>query len=102
YTIDKLRHAYLSLCYLLEVDSISKEQWQDLLNKAIDIQEYVCQQVYISRKKDYENIYRRNTYRNEEEMIASVGLLEDNSFIKQVREETALFKQEIENLSQRL
>lgn len=102
YTIDKLRHAYLSLCYLLEVDSLSKEQWQDLLDKAIDIQEYVCQQVYISRKKDYENIYRRNTYRNEEEMIASVGLLEDNSFIKQVREETALFKQEIENLSQRL
>lgn len=102
YTIDKLRHAYLSLCYLLEVESISKGQWQMLLDKAISIQQYVCDQVYISRKKDYDNIYRRSTYRNEEEMIASVGLLEDNSFIKQVKDETAIFEEEIKTLSQRI
>lgn len=102
YTIDKLRHAYLSLCYLLEVDEISKQQWQDLLDKAIGIQQYVCDQVYISRKKDYDNIYRRCTYRNEEEMIASVGLLEENSFIKQVKEETSVFNTEIEALKHRL
>ena len=35
-------------------------------------------------------MYRRCTYRNEEEMIASVGLLEENSFIKQVKEAVSI------------
>lgn len=102
YTIDKLRHAYLSLCYLLETDAISHKQWKELIDRVIAIQHYVCQQVYITRKKDYDNIYRRATYRNEEEMLAAIGPLEDNSFIRQVKEETAVFEDEIRALETRL
>ncbi len=101
YRFDKLHHAYLSLCYLLEVDpqtGLSEEQWTDMLNRVQDIQQFVCDQVYLSRKKDYENIYRKATYRNEAEMIAAIGPLEENSFIKQVRHETEQFKSEIGEL----
>jgi hypothetical protein len=102
YNIDKLRHAYQSLCYLLETETISNELWRDVLKRAVDIQQYICDQVYLTRKKDYDNIYRKQTYRNNEEMIAAIGPLEDNSFIKQVRNETSEFNSKIDELYKRL
>lgn len=49
----------------------------------------MCEQVYLSRKKDYDNIYRQATYRNAEEMQAALGTIEDNSFVQQTRVQTA-------------
>lgn len=49
---------------------------------------YVCEQVYKSRKKDYENVIRNSTFRNLEERDAVNGKLDDNSFVKQIRKET--------------
>jgi hypothetical protein len=98
YEKDKLRHAYLSLCYLHETDTISDEQWKTILKEAVEIQQFVCDQVYISRKKDYENIFRKATYRNEEEMLAALGPLEENDFIRQVKDETNVFDEEIKSL----
>ena len=46
------------------------------------IQQYICEQVYLSRKKDYDNIYRQATYRNQAEMEAAIGTIEDNSFVQ--------------------
>ena len=37
---------------------------------------------------DYENPFRRATYRNEDEMTAAIGRVEDNSFVKQVASDT--------------
>ena len=102
YGTDKLRHAYQSLCYLLETETITNEMWNDVLKRAIGIQQYICDQVYLTRKKDYDNIYRKQTYRNNEEMIAAIGPLEENSFIKQVRGETEDFNAKIEELYKRL
>ena len=75
--------------------------WRDVLKRAVDIQKYICDQVYLSRKKDYDNIYRRQTYRNSEEMIAAIGPLEENSFIQQVRAETEQFNTNIEQMYNR-
>ncbi|MBQ4230487.1 MAG: DUF4954 family protein, partial [Salinivirgaceae bacterium] len=102
YGTDKLRHAYQSLCYLLETETITNEMWSDVLKRAIGIQQYICDQVYQTRKKDYDNIYRKQTYRNDEEMIAAIGPLEENSFIKQVRGETDDFNNKIEQLTKLL
>lgn len=101
YDMDKFRHAYQSLCYLLETETITDEMWREVLKKAIDIQQYICDQVYESRKKDYDNQYRKNTYRNNEEMIAAIGPLEENSFILQVRKETEAFNSQISELYNR-
>ena len=91
YQQEKLRHSYLSLLYLLQANEISHEAWNATLDKAVEIQQYICNQVYESRKKDYENPYRNATFRNEEEKIAVIGSIENNSFVKQIKEETEKF-----------
>lgn len=89
YPMDKLRHAYKAMCEVLAVDKLDADGWKRAIAEEIRIQNYICTQVFESRKKDYLNAWRRATYRNEAEMLASVGPIEDNSFIKQVRSETS-------------
>jgi hypothetical protein len=95
YTTDKQKHAYASLLELMEIHSLTPDLWKKALNKAIGIQQYVCDQVYISRKKDYDNPYRQATFRNDEEMRAAIGTIDDNSFIVQVRKETVDYKKTV-------
>ncbi len=89
YPVDKLRHAYLSLRFVLHTKKITPKMWEEVLEREKKNQNYIAEQVYASRLKDYENPFRRATYRNEEEMIAAIGTIEDNSFVKQMREESA-------------
>ena len=98
YDSDKQSHAYLLLCCLLGVEKISYFQWIEVLNKAMDVQDYINNQVYISRKKDYDNPFRKCTYRNDDEMIAAIGTIDENKFIVQIKDETKLFKQQVEEL----
>jgi len=101
YTLEKQRHAFATLCLILGKDSITGDDWLAALDKALEIQEYICQQVYITRKKDFDNPFRRATFRNTEEMTAAIGTIEDNSFVKQVRSETEDFKQTVDQLKKR-
>lgn len=91
YQQEKLRHSYLSLLYLLQTDHLSHEAWNDIVDKSIAIQQYICDQVYETRKKDYDNPFRNATFRNEEEKEAAIGTLDGTSFIKQIRRETEDF-----------
>ena len=102
YPLDKLRHAYLSLCYVLKVDSIGASDWQKAIDAEISIQKYINSEVRRTRQKDYENEFRRATYRNEEEMTAAVGTLDGNSFVRQIKEETAQNLDRLENLRSRI
>ncbi len=98
YPKDKMKHACLSLYFLMQTKDINDEMFCELLKKAIDIQNYICEQVYLSRKKDYDNKIRNSIFRNEDEKIAVVGVLDDNSFVKQIRKETEEFKSRIEKV----
>lgn len=100
YPLEKQRHAFAVLKELYD-GRLEKEQWQDALARSVKVQEFVCYQVYQSRQKDFENPFRRATYRNEAEMLAALGTIEDNSFVKQVRAETEEFKQLVEAVAQR-
>ena len=93
YQHEKLHHAYFSLMFLYkdETDVLSKEMWHENLDKAVRIQHFICDQVYESRKKDYENEFRNATFRNETEKLAVIGSIEDVSFVKQIRKETEAF-----------
>ena len=68
-------------------------QFADLLKQGaiICIQHFICDQVYESRKKDYDNEFRNATFRNEAEKLAVVGKIDDVSFVKQIRQETEDF-----------
>jgi hypothetical protein len=101
YPLEKQKHAFATLCAILETDMPTKEQWITALDKAVEIQEYVRDQVYVSRKKDFDNPFRQATYRNIAEMDAAIGTIEDNSFINQVREETEDFKKLVDDIKNR-
>jgi hypothetical protein len=92
YPFEKQKHAFAALCEILRTDNLTREQWVSALDKVEEIQEFISDQVYISRKKDFENPFRKITYRNTAEMKAATGTIEDNSFVKQVRKETDDFK----------
>ena len=95
YPLEKLRHAFSSLRFLYheKYGIMTQELWVKLLQKASDVQQFICDQVYLSRKKDYDNPFRNATFRNEEEKIAVIGELEEVSFVKQIREETERYIQ---------
>jgi hypothetical protein len=101
YDNDKQKHAFATLSELLGTDQISPKVWKESLDKAMKIQQYVCDQVYISRKKDYDNPFRRATFRNNDEMQAAIGTIDDNSFIVQVRQETEVMKKFVEEVKKR-
>lgn len=89
YQTDKLLHSYQALRFIYnKCPSLTKEIFSDALDKGEKVLQYVRDQVYESRKKDYENVIRNSTFRNLEERDAVNGKLEDNSFVKQIKKET--------------
>jgi NDP-sugar pyrophosphorylase family protein len=101
YSLEKQRHAFASLCEIVGTETITKELWGAALDKAVEIQEFVRDQVYITRKKDFDNPFRQATFRNLNEMTAAIGTIEDNSFVKQIRSETEDFKKIIQEIKKR-
>ena len=92
YPLDKQAHAFATLLELLGVEKLTPELWSGALDEAVDIQRYICDQTYTSRKKDDENPFRQITFATTAEMKAVLGTAEDNSFVKQVRRETKEFE----------
>ncbi|MCJ7544007.1 MAG: DUF4954 family protein [Phycisphaerae bacterium] len=97
----KQAHALATLLDLLGSKRLSPELWDAALDEGLRIQQYVRDQVYVSRKKDYEDPFRQTTFRNAAEMKAVVGTAEDNSFVKQVRKDTEAFAELIESVRKR-
>jgi hypothetical protein len=101
YTSDKQKHAFATLCELYKTDNFTINDWKSALNKALKIQKYICDQVYLSRKKDFDNPFRQTTFRNMTEMKAAFGTVEENSFIVQVAQETYDFEKLTEVIKNR-
>ncbi|MDO5341653.1 MAG: DUF4954 family protein [Bacteroidia bacterium] len=98
YPKQKLLHSYQALRFLYDrCPSLSKEIFTDALDKGEKILHFVADQVYLSRKKDYENAIRNSTFRNLQERDAVNGKLEENSFVRQIRTETA---EALENIAE--
>ena len=98
YPLDKQKHAYASLCELYGKDQLTRSDWNLALKKALEIQQFICDQVYVTRKKDYDNPFRQITFRNEDEMKATIGDVDNNSFILQVKKETSDLKKYINKI----
>lgn len=89
YRNDKLLHSYQALRFIYnKCPSLTKEIFADALSRGEKVLQYVCDQVYESRKKDYDNVIRNSTFRNMEERDAVNGRLDDNSFVKQIKNDT--------------
>jgi len=91
YPLEKQRHAYSCLQEWAGIEKLTPSAWNNLMKKAMEVQQYMCDQVYESRKKDFDNPFRKATFRNNDELLATIGQVDDNPFIIQVRQETAAF-----------
>ena len=87
---------------MLKIEEFTVDDWNNILNKGIDIQNYIFNQVYETRKKDYENKFRRATFISEDEMLAAWGKLDENSFILQQRKELKEFTERVQCIRKRL
>ncbi len=101
YPREKQKHAYGVLLFLQGTDSVTLDELKDALSMGITLRQFVSDQVYASRKKDFDNPFFKSTFRNPEEMKAVVGTPEDNTFIIREKEETILFKKGAEAILQR-
>jgi len=101
YPLEKQRHAYACLLELLGASELTPQSWQHAIEEAVRTQEYVEEQVYRTRAKDYENRFRQTTFRNAGEMRAVFGDLDQNSFVRLTRKETAALRELAEAVCRR-
>ncbi|MBQ3238468.1 MAG: DUF4954 family protein [Bacteroidaceae bacterium] len=87
YPEDKLDHAVHCLCDVMGVKVMTPDTWLQALAYGERIQRRIAEQVYTSRKKDHDNVFRACTCRNDEELKAVFGDVDENSFVRQMREE---------------
>ena len=102
YAEDKLRHSLMCWYEVAGIRPETSEEWSRFLDKGMEIQQFICDQVLASRSKDYENGFRRSTFRNDDERIAAWGKLEDNEFIVRQKAETENVVERIQKLKKRL
>lgn len=100
YSLEKLKH---SLACLTELEKITAQSFtatflKEQLKKSVNTFEILAENIYKSREKDHKNPYRKMIYSNEAEMNAVIGKLEDNSFIKQTREDLQVYKSQVDEL----
>ncbi len=104
YPSDKLEHAYTSLMEVLNITSkqFTATTFNEILQKAITIKEWMCKGIYESREKDYTNPFRKMVYDTKKEMDKVIGKIEDNTFIQQQLEELDAFKKDVKEVIKKL
>jgi NDP-sugar pyrophosphorylase family protein len=90
YRKGKARYALFALerALAMKVGSMGMEGWRSLLSSAKATFTSVCDSAWSSRRKDYEDPFRKMMYESDEEMIAVLGRIEDNSFLNDFRKQT--------------
>jgi NDP-sugar pyrophosphorylase family protein len=103
YPLDKARHAWACLQFIRkDAAPVDKETFREDLRNALETRRWITRQVYITRAKDFNNPFRKITYRNLEEMKNVAGCPEDNPFIKLARQAEEDFAETLSNLTARL
>ncbi|MFW5747815.1 MAG: hypothetical protein ACOCX6_03355 [bacterium] len=108
YPREKRRHArrvYLDIVTAnsaKERENLTSEDLMFLLDEGLRIVDCISQGVYESRKKDFDNPFRRAIFKSDAEMEAVAGSVEDNPFIRQVEEQSASLKSRIRRVRDHL
>jgi hypothetical protein len=98
YPEHKTAHALYCLLYSydLGIEQLDPELIRRVLQNSTEVARELLQRAYVSRQKDFENPYRRTTFRNPAEMEAVWGKLEDISFLKSYTEEIESYCRSVE------
>lgn len=97
YEEQKLQHAYASLLELLGIDnsSFTPELFSTIVQQGLDMKNWMVQNIYSSRAKDYQSEFRTMMYDSEEEMNNVMGKLDDNIFILQQQKEAEDLQEQV-------
>ena len=100
YEMDKLAHAYTSLLEHLDIKSkdFTSTFFYSLLKETISVKEWMFEEIYTTRAKDYKNTFRKMVYNNEAEMVNVLGKIEENSFINEQRTNVDTLKKNINSI----
>jgi hypothetical protein len=99
YLNDKVRYAIYLLEYLYSkpLFDFDADVYENILHDVNEISTFIYESSVKSRRKDYHDEFRKITYRNEKEMDAVVGKLEDNDFLQELKKQTDSFKNELKD-----
>jgi len=103
YEADLFGHAWASL---LEISGLrgrlEMEDVRKLLREGIASFEWINEGILGSRRKDYENPFRRMVYEDEKEMEKVIGRLDENGFIRHQEQELDAFVREVKGILRKL
>lgn len=88
----------LEQLYSRKIQDFTKEIFKDIIADVTVVSNDMLSDSYYSRKKDYDDPFRQMTYGDEEEMTAVLGSLNDNSFLRDLKAQTALFNERLNSL----
>lgn len=100
YSLDKLSHALAALkrVHNITISKSNFNEFEQLLKDSVRVKEWMVNNIYSSREKDYSNKFRQMVYSNQKEMNKVVGSLADNPFIIQERENLDRYKKTISKI----
>ena len=104
YNTNKTIHAVAALLEInnLKTTRLNAAMLAEIFADVIKTREWMNEKIFESRAKDYSNPFRSMVYDSADEMNEVLGTLEDNSFIRQQREELALFRKTVKKVGARL
>jgi len=100
YPSTKRDHAIHCLMRLdgIKLSELSKKKFNHYAQKYLEISRQILAWTIESREKDYESPFRKMVYRNDDEMKAVLGSLEENSFIIEMQKRLKLSEKEVQKL----
>jgi len=100
YQEQKLQHALSSLLEIRQLTAghFTTGLFRELLQETLNTKEWMVNNIYKSRAKDYQSEFRRMVYDSEKEMEEVIGRLDENVFIQQQLEDLQIFKEQVNSL----
>ena len=88
----------LETLYSRKIEEFTKEIYEDIVSDVLGVSNEMYESAVSSREKDYTDYYRKMVYNSEEEMNAVVGSLQENSFLKELEEDTKIFNKKLSKM----
>ena len=81
----------LEKLYSRKIQEFTQEIFDDIISDVATFSNEMYKASIYSRKKDYDDPFRKMTYGNDEEMVAVLGSLNDNEFLHSLKNSTVKF-----------
>jgi hypothetical protein len=102
YPLDRARHAFAVLALMNDGMPLDSALFKKELAFALETRRWITSQIYETREKDFQNPFKKATFRNHLEMERVLGTAASNSFVLLAREEEKNFAQMTARLDARL